>query len=85
MSNTFLNLVWGAQPFGHASRRSVMVALADHADDNGYCYPGVASLALRTELSTRTVLRCISDLEVDGWVKVTRNTIGPLARETLTS
>jgi len=78
MSNAILNLVWGANPFGHASRRSVMVALADHADDQGRCFPGVASLALRTELSTRTVLRCISDLETAGWVKVKRKSVGPL-------
>jgi DNA-binding transcriptional regulator YhcF (GntR family) len=57
-----------------------MVALADRANDSGYCFPGIRDLASRTELSGRTILRCILDLEAGGWIQVNRNAVGPLLR-----
>jgi hypothetical protein len=80
MSNVISTLVYGSQPFGQPSRRSVMVALADRANDSGYCFPGIRDLASRTELSGRTILRCILDLEAGGWIQVNRNAVGPLLR-----
>lgn len=77
MSNTILELVLASKPFGNPSHKIVMVVLADRADVRGHCFPGIADLAHRTGFSARTVLRCISDLEADGWIKVNRNSVGP--------
>ena len=77
MSNRYTHLVQGARPFGHSSRRAVMLVLAEHADDHGRCWPSVRLLELETELSKRTLLRCLSDLKGGGWIAVERRSIGP--------
>lgn len=46
----------------------VLLALADHADDDGYCYPGVARIARKARLSERSTQRIIGDLEAAGEV-----------------
>lgn len=49
----------------------VLIALADHADDQGRCYPSIARLAKRTKLSGRGVQKVISRLIEKGFVTVT--------------
>ncbi|MFD8234043.1 helix-turn-helix domain-containing protein [Streptomyces sp. NPDC059696] len=39
-----------------------MLALADRADDNGYCWPSIDDLAERTKLSPRAVQKAIATL-----------------------
>src|SRR5688572_32574406 len=39
-----------------------MLALADRADDNGYCWPSIDDLAERTKLSPRAVQKAIAAL-----------------------
>jgi len=80
MSNRYVNLVLGAQSFGHASRRQVMHVMADHADANGRCFPGLPLLQEETELSKRTLVRCLSDLEGAGSIRVERSSVGPKRR-----
>jgi DnaA N-terminal domain/Helix-turn-helix domain len=76
MSNRYMDLVKGARPFGHASRRTVMLILAEHADAHGRCWPSVRLLELETELSKRTLLRCLSDLKDVGRIAVEKRSIG---------
>lgn len=40
----------------------VALALADHADDDGYCYPGVERIAKKCRISARSVQRHIAAL-----------------------
>lgn len=80
MSNRHVNLVLGVRSFGHASRRQVMHVLADHADAQGKCFPGLLLLEQETELSKRTLVRCLSDLEGESWIQVDRGSIGPRRR-----
>jgi hypothetical protein len=42
--------------------QSVFLALADHADDDGYCYPSVGRLAWKTGYGVRQVQRTLKDL-----------------------
>ncbi len=42
--------------------RLVMLALADHADDTGLCWPSVATIADLVRLSTRHIQRILADL-----------------------
>ena len=48
----------------------VLVALADHADDEGVCWPGLLGLARKTSLTRRTLLRHLNTLKRLGLVKV---------------
>jgi hypothetical protein len=48
----------------------VLMALADEADDNGYCFPSRRRLADKCSLGQRTVRRILGQLEIDGYLKV---------------
>ena len=53
MSVAFLTAAFAAK-IGSASQKSVLVALADRADDKtGFCFPSVADLVDRTELDRK--------------------------------
>lgn len=64
MSIHVMNLVWGSTLKG-SSKRFVLLALADRADDEGYCWPSVASICAKTGLCEKTVDRVRRGLEAD--------------------
>lgn len=49
-----------------ASQKIVLLALADCANDDGHCWPGMATLAAKCSKSERTVQGMIAQLEKDG-------------------
>ena len=63
-----------------ASRdKLVLLALADHANDEDFtCFPSIRHLALKTNMSQRTVLRAIESLETQGYIKRTRRKRGAI-------
>ena len=60
MSNTYLN--WAFTQHVTGSTKAVLIALADRADDTGYCYPSFGDIAGRCGLSKRTVIRSVNKL-----------------------
>lgn len=60
--------VWGLKLT--RGQRDVLLALADHADDLGNCFPGVEYLAWKTDYSERQVQRLLRQLEADKLVEV---------------
>ena len=52
--------------------RLVALALADHADDYGRCWPGYQRIAEKTRLSLRSIGRAIADLVELGEVEIVR-------------
>lgn len=58
------------------TKRIIMLALADHADDAGRCYPSVDRLAKRTGLSERAVRTNLRQLESEGYLG-TQIGVGP--------
>jgi hypothetical protein len=63
MSVAFLTAAFAAQ-IGKSSTKSVLIVLADRADDKtGLLYPSVADIIERTELDRKTVLNCLSELQ----------------------
>ena len=48
------------------TRKLILMALADHADDDGVCWPSMNKLADKCSVSRRTVLRNINALKEDG-------------------
>jgi Helix-turn-helix domain len=63
--------VWKGGP-SDRSQRLLLLALADSADDEGFCWPGTALLAGKVSMSVRTVLRALKSLENDGWIRINR-------------
>ncbi len=52
------------------TERLVMLALADHADDEGKCYPSISRLQDRTGLSERAVQKTVTALRESGHLSV---------------
>ncbi|HTU13691.1 MAG TPA: helix-turn-helix domain-containing protein [Solirubrobacterales bacterium] len=71
MSNAAQAWAW-KQKTGHSTRKSILIALADHADHLGRCWPGHDGIAEKVECDRRTVIRHIRQLERDGFLTVTR-------------
>ncbi len=60
MSVKIMSQVWELDLPHNA--QSIFLALADHADDDGYCYPSVGRLAWKTGYGVRQVQRTLKDL-----------------------
>lgn len=63
------------QRVGHAVRKSVLIALADAADDTGLCWPSIKRIAWMAEVNERTVQRHVRDLEAMGLLAVDRSRV----------
>jgi hypothetical protein len=72
MSVKRITAVWDLS-LAEGNDRLIMLALADHADDDGFAWPGVERIAEKCRLSKRTVLRSIESLEALGELWVSRN------------
>ena len=55
-----------------ASSKAVLVKLADNANDQGECYPGLDYICRHTQLSRPTVIKSIKLLEAAGMLVVVR-------------
>ena len=56
------------------SARLVLLVLAEHADDDGVCWPSIALIARECRCSKRYVIKMIQRLEAEGEVIVDRST-----------
>lgn len=65
------------QRTGDPVKKSVLVAIADVADDEGYCWPSVALIAFKAEVHSRTVQRHLRSLEAMGLLAVDRERTRP--------
>ena len=64
-------LAWAwEQETGSPTAKAVLLALADHADQDGICWPGIERIARKTELSRRTVIRQLTALADDAFLEV---------------
>jgi hypothetical protein len=72
MSVVVMELAWyvgGLTP----AQKAVLVALADHADDNGnQVYPAVERICIKTSYAERTVRRALADLRNMGLIHVVK-------------
>lgn len=69
MSIETMDWVWKNGPCDRAERL-VLLALADHADDKGWCFPSMARLAAKTCMTERGARKVIRRLEAGGWLAV---------------
>lgn len=70
MSIKALQWAW-EQNVPNSSRKLVLLALADRANDDGECWPGIASLSEKCSISRSTLIRAVEDLEEQGLLEVT--------------
>ncbi len=55
-----------------AAQKLVLLALADHSDNKGICWPGKRGLGAKTGLCLKTIKSAIKDLEAAGYLVVNR-------------
>ena len=63
-----MTAIWDKPPVG-GSALLVLLALADNANDEGVCWPSIATLARKCVLSERQVQRMLRSLETRGLVR----------------
>lgn len=68
MSIDLMSAVWQQGP-NETVQRFVLLALANYADQEGYCWPSYSSLAERCAISRSTAMRTVKALETDGWIR----------------
>ncbi|MGE3312320.1 MAG: helix-turn-helix domain-containing protein [Limisphaerales bacterium] len=92
MSNSLLTAAWKVAELVPgtkltAPQKLVLVRLADRADDNGRCFPGVSSIAQECCLCERAVRSALKDLSAAGHITVAQahgRTASGFARNTYT-
>ena len=57
---------WAWQQSVPSGAKLVLLALADHADQNGFCWPGADGLSKKCGLSKSSIWRHIAELEASG-------------------
>ncbi|AGN34155.1 O protein [Vibrio phage VD1] len=67
MSVKVMSYVWDISLF-KGSDKLVMLCLADHADDNGVCWPSIDTIARKSGVSPTTVKSTLKKLEAGGWL-----------------
>lgn len=53
---------------GNSTRKLVLLKLADNANDDGYCWPSYKHVADQCEISRRSAMRHIAELEKEGFI-----------------
>lgn len=69
MSVRTLSKVWDGFP-GGGSELLALLALADWSDDEGRCFPSMASIGRKTRLSEKQARRVVHSLEEAGFLRV---------------
>ncbi len=77
MSKTARDWAWNALPFSEgktrpATRKLLLLYLAERANNEGECFPGVDSISAATRLDPRTVLYGLADLQDEGLLAIER-------------
>lgn len=73
-------LEWAWQQQLPPLRKLVLLALADHADDTGVCFPGINHLSEKVGRTARTVRREIAALREHGLLRSSPRFNGPGAQ-----
>jgi hypothetical protein len=81
MSIKVMSLVWDAFPGAGGSELLVLLALADRANDEGLCWPGITEIAAKTRISRSQARRVVHRLIDDGYVRVVGNANGGWHKE----
>jgi hypothetical protein len=75
MSIRLMTRVWDETRF-KGTDLLILLCLADHANDDGLCWPSYQTLAKRARCSRRQAIRCVQKLSAEGWVRIEHVRIG---------
>ena len=78
MSIKLMSLAWDLQGM-NASNKLLLLAMCDWANDSGFCYPSMKSVAHRTCISKRQCQRIMSELIEGGLIAIVGNERGGIA------
>ena len=67
MAIRVMTKVWDEGP-DDRTETIVLLCLADHANDDGKCYPSITRIAERCRLSRQGTMNALGRLEDDGWI-----------------
>lgn len=70
------------QNVGSPTRKLVLLAIANYADENGKCWPSQERLCQDTELGERTIRDALKGLEADGYITRTSRHVNGNKRQT---
>jgi len=59
-------ITWAFKQDLAPTKKMVLIALADHCDDDGKCWPGLKLVAKKANVTKRTLQRVMNELENDG-------------------
>lgn len=71
MSTRIMALCWPLRM--PPTAKSVLISLADNANDSGYCWPSIETICERTCFSRRAVIDAIHWLEAEKYVTADRS------------
>jgi hypothetical protein len=80
LSKVVEGLVWQRAPY-RGEVLLVLLALADWSDDEGYCWPKVMKLALKSRTGRSTAQRALAKLEEDGMIEILTRSRGGIGRK----
>lgn len=69
MSLSLLDMAWETEVGSH-TEKLILVALADHSNDQGACWPSISRLARRCHLARSSVFDAIKGLKSRGIIEV---------------
>lgn len=73
MSIKLMSQLWDNEdPELSGPRLLIMLCLADHANDDGFCFPSIDRIATRARIQNRNAMRYIQELEAAGYLQVNR-------------
>ena len=79
MSIKVMNKVWENSQCG-GTELLLLIALADWADDWGYCNPTISQMSERINQSKRNVIRLLKNLERKGEIQKIKRSLGGRGR-----
>jgi hypothetical protein len=72
MSIKVMSRCWDT-PCGSHTKKLVLLALADNANDGGECFPSMETIARKCDLSEQAVRNWIKEMEEEKWLVVDRS------------
>lgn len=69
MSIKLMTQIWEVGP-QKQGELLVLLAISDHADDDGYAWPSMARIAKKARMLERSAQRIVRQLEADGWLTI---------------
>lgn len=75
MSIELMTQVWKNTPL-RGTELLIMLCLADHANDDGVCWPSYKRISERSRTSPRWAMRCVKSLESQGYLTRERGNVG---------